>query len=186
MKIKNSLFLTFFSVALLSPSVPLAESNIDFFFNTSSPKYNKILVKKIIKADLIELESGEVIRLIGLNAPKPPEDMGERFERTEQGFVIDKIAEDPRVTIAETSFHFAEDLLLNKYVRLEFDNEKSGNQFETLAYVFLLDDNTFVNAEILRQGYAQLRIRPPNMKYAKELRHAYQEARKNLRGLQGE
>jgi endonuclease YncB( thermonuclease family) len=50
----------------------------------------------------------------------------------------------------------------------------------------LLDNELFVNAEILRQGFAFLQIRPPNTKYSKELREAYTEARLEKRGLQGE
>ncbi len=46
--------------------------------------------------------------------------------------------------------------------------------------------NDFLNAEILRQGFANLSIRPPNMKFAKELREAYREARAEKRGLQGQ
>ena len=74
---------------------------------------------------------------------------------------------------------------IDQEIKDVFDSEKNSEDYKTLAYVFLLEDDTFVNAEILRQGFAFLSIRPPNMKYAKELREAYKEARAEQRGLQG-
>ena len=78
------------------------------------------------------------------------------------------------------------DLLDQKRVRLEFDDDKKDDELNTLAYVFLKDENTFINAEILRQGYAQLQVRPPNTKYKQELRSAYKEAREQFRGVHGQ
>ena len=71
-------------------------------------------------------------------------------------------------------------------VRIEFDRNKKNKDFDTLAYVFLEEENLFINAEILRLGYAHLQISPPNMKYASELREAYQEARREKRGFQSQ
>ena len=47
---------------------------------------------------------------------------------------------------------FTKDLLEGKEIRLEFDKEKRGKYGRLLAYVFLLD-GTFVNAEIIKEGY---------------------------------
>jgi len=50
------------------------------------------------------------------------------------------------------------------------------------------DDNiicTFVNAEILRQGYANLSFDPRLRKYNDKLQKAYREAREEKRGLHG-
>ena len=63
---------------------------------------------------------------------------------------------------------------------------KKDEDFITLAYVFLVENDVFVNAEILRQGFADLQLRAPNLKYSDILRRAYREAREQLRGLQGE
>jgi micrococcal nuclease len=180
-----SMLLCAVMIAGISIDRAFAENNMDILFHRSS-RYKKVLVRSIEKADTLILENGEKIKLIGLKAPEPPEDMDEKFTRTEHGFLIEKKVDDPGIPVAERSYTFAKDLLVNRYVRLEFDVEKNDKNFHTLAYVFLSEDGTFVNAEILKAGYAQLSIRPPNMKYASELRSAYQEARKNFRGLQGE
>jgi len=69
---------------------------------------------------------------------------------------------------------------------LEFDVERKSGDYKTLAYVFLAKDNIFVNAEILRQGYAYLQIIPPNTRYVELFKEAYREARLERRGLQAE
>jgi len=41
----------------------------------------------------------------------------------------------------------------------------------------------FVNAELVRQGYAKVYTVPPNVKYAEEFLELQREARENERGL---
>mgnify|MGYP003565866732 CR=1 FL=1 len=50
-----------------------------------------------------------------------------------------------------------------KKVRLEYDVEKKDQYGRLLAYVFVKD--VFVNAELVRHGYAKAYIKPPNEKY---------------------
>jgi micrococcal nuclease len=59
---------------------------------------------------------------------------------------------------------FNASLVNRKKVRLEFDKERTDKYKRFLAYVFLRD-GTFVNAEILSNGYAYLLVHRPNMKY---------------------
>jgi len=146
---------------------------------TSMDSQKKYKVAKVLSADTILLDNDEKIRLIGLKAPKAPKPVD--VERDEYGIVIEKVSLTK--TLEERTFEFAKDLLEGKDVRLEFDVDKKDREFHTCAYVFLVEDNTFVNAEILRQGYSNLSLTPPNLKYQDELRAAYQEARKEHRGI---
>ena len=150
---------------------------------TLSDHYKHVLVERVLSADEIMLEGGEHIQLIGLKAPEPPPRAREE-QRDKYGFVIHE--ENPQMTIEERAFQFAKNLLQGKYVRLEFDEVKKSESFTTVAYVFLEDNNQLANAEILRQGYASLHIVPPNLKYVDILREAYQESRREKRGLQSE
>lgn len=54
-----------------------------------------------------------------------------------------------------------------------------------LAYVYRLPDRVFVNAELVRQGYARLLTFPPNVAHATEFVRAAQEANRAGRGLWG-
>ena len=143
--------------------------------------YNDVVVEKVVSADYLILESGEKIRLIGLVAPQPPKK--KKVVRDEKGFIIEE--KDPTTSFEEQAVEFTKTLVEGKHVRLEFDIEKKDEDFRTFSYVFL-QNNAFVNAEILRQGFANLKILTPNTKYQKELKEAYQEARREKRGLQSE
>lgn len=169
----------FLSLALLGVA-PGSHAQEEFFSRQSSD-YESIVVEKVYSADTIRLENTELIRLIGLKAPKAPKPKKQIVN--EYGIVIKTV--DPTVSVDEKAFNFAKELLQGKTVRLEFDAQKTDEEFYTLAYVFL-PDGTMANEEILRQGFAQLKLMPLNNKYSDLLREAYQEARREKRGLQGE
>lgn len=70
-----------------------------------------------------------------------------------------------------------------KRVRLAYDQQRQDKYRRTLAYVYL-EDGTFVNAEIIRQGYGFAYTRFP-FKYLEEFRRLEREARESKRGLWG-
>lgn len=71
-----------------------------------------------------------------------------------------------------------------KKVRLEYDVRRYDRYRRTLAYIYL-EDGTFINAEMVRRGYAVVLTVSPNVKYADKFILYQQEARKNSRGLWG-
>lgn len=148
----------------------------------TSANYRKVFVSKVLTPDTIELESGERVHLLGLSGPRALKIT--YAERDEHGFIIPKQV-DPATSVEEAAFHYVRSLLEDKNVRLEFDSQRRNEENTLQAYVFLMD-GSLVNAEILRQGAAHLRITPPNIKYADQLRSAYQEARREMRGMQGQ
>lgn len=185
--LKQLVIVSFLTVLCFGPA--FGESNFDFFFKNDA-RYRDVIVDEVLSADTLRLrgeigDKGEVIKLIGLRAPKPPKKRTVDIERDDLGMAIKKPA-TPMTSIEEKAFEFVRELLEGQHVRLEFDAEKMGETGETLSYVFLAGNNLFVNAEIVRQGFAHLSIRPPNTKYDDELREAYKEARDEQRGLQGQ
>ena len=176
-------------VLIVFVNISHAETNLEYFFGTrSSEKYNDVVVKKVISADSFILESGEKIKLIGLKAPEAPKEKKEKPERDRRGLLITKDKEEVSAVdpIEVRAVEFAREILEGKHVQLEFDIRQKNDNSQTLAYAFFVNDNVFVNAEILRNGYANLHIKIPNKKYAQELRAAYREAREEKRGLQGQ
>ncbi|MBN2274923.1 MAG: thermonuclease family protein [Bacteroidales bacterium] len=73
-------------------------------------------------------------------------------------------------------------LSLGKFVRLEYDIEKYDRYGRTLAYVFL-KDGTFINAQLIKEGYAVVMTIPPNVKYADQFVRLQKNARKKAKGL---
>ena len=77
---------------------------------------------------------------------------------------------------------FTRQLVEGKQVRLEFGDERYDIYGRTLAYVYLLEDGTFLNSEIIRQGYGYAYTRFP-FRYRDEFRRLQREARENRIGL---
>ena len=75
-------------------------------------------------------------------------------------------------------------LIAGKKVRLEYDVDRFDRYDRTLAYVYL-EDGTFVNADLLRKGYAMIMTVPPNVKHADKFLKLSQKARRQNRGLWG-
>ena len=139
--------------------------------------YSDILVTRVVDGDTLKLESGDRVRLIGIDTPEMHESnkLYRDSQRTKQDIKTIK-------ALGRRSYEFTKNLVENKRVRLEFDAERYDRYKRLLAYVYL-KDGTFVNAEIVKQGYASLMTYPPNVKYADLFLELYREARENQRGL---
>ena len=74
------------------------------------------------------------------------------------------------------------ELLKDQKVRLEYDVGKTDRYKRILAYVYL-EDGTFINAKLIKEGFATVMTIPPNVKYAELFVMLEQEARKNDKGL---
>ena len=125
-----------------------------------------VRVTRVVDGDTIILESGERVRLLGVNAPQ--------HSKTKTQF-FGKEATD-----------FTKRMVEGKLVRVE-ENQLANRQDKsrTLAYVFLAD-GTFLNAEIIRHGYGFAVPTTPPLKYDYEFRRLEQEARQQRRGLWAE
>jgi micrococcal nuclease len=121
------------------------------------------IVTKIIDGDTIQLENGEVVRYIGVDAPEL---------RTKEG-----VSE----FYAKEAARYNKKLVFLKKVRLEYDVEKKDPNGRTLAYVFV--KNIFVNAELIKLGYARAIIKPPNVRYKDLFLSLQEKAMKEERGL---
>jgi len=73
-------------------------------------------------------------------------------------------------------------LVDGKTVRLVFDVQQLDKYGLTLAYVYL-EDGTFVNAWLVKNGYAMVLTIPPNVKHEGLFLKLQREARETRRGL---
>jgi endonuclease YncB( thermonuclease family) len=125
-----------------------------------------ITVQRVIDGDTLQLSTGETVRLIGVDTPE---------------------TKDPRKPVqyfGKEATAFTQRLVEGKRIRLAYDQQHQDKYGRTLAYVYL-EDGTFVNAEIIKQGYGFAYTRFP-FKYLEEFRTFEREAREAKRGLWGE
>ncbi len=154
--------------------------NSDDLFNFSK-KQDEALVVKVAASDLIVLEDGRRVKLIGIESMGPPRHKYVKYD--DKGHVIEE-PQEPTIPLEEQALTYAQDLLENKKVRLEYDVDAGSTSGYLYAYVYL-PDGRMANAELLRMGFVKLRIVVPNVKHEDKLRMAYQEAKKEKRGLEG-
>ncbi len=139
--------------------------------------YNDILVKRAVDGDTLQIESGEKVRLIGIDTPEMHDSHKLHRDARERGQDLQTI-----IALGREACAFTKKLAEGERVKLEFDVEKYDKYGRILAYVYL-KDGTFVNAKIVEEGYASLLTIPPNVKYADLLLKLYRQARENKRGL---
>lgn len=139
--------------------------------------YDDILVTRAVDGDTLKLENGERVRLIGIDTPEVHESQKLYKDSRKSG-------RDPAAIqrMGKKSWAVTRKLVEGRRARLEFDAEKRDRYGRLLAYVFL-QDGTFVNAEIIKAGYASPMNYPPNVKYKEKFKGLYNEARENRRGL---
>jgi micrococcal nuclease len=124
-------------------------------------------VTKVIDGDTFWIDKKEKVRLIGVDAPE-----SRNTGRKKVGYY------------GKEAKAFLKSYLLGKKVRLKYDVTRTDRYQRTLAYVYL-EDGTFLNAELVKQGYAMVYTVPPNVQYADEFLELQVEARENGRGLWG-
>jgi micrococcal nuclease len=74
-------------------------------------------------------------------------------------------------------------LVSGRRVRLELDVQPRDRHGRLLAYVWV--DETMVNAELVRRGFAQVMTVPPNVRHQALFLKLQREARESARGLWG-
>jgi micrococcal nuclease len=128
------------------------------------------LVKRVVDGDTIIVGARERVRLIGVDTPET------------------KRPNSPVEYYGKEASAFTRRMVEGKRVRLEFDqaNAHLGHKDKfrrTLAYVYL-EDGTFLNEEIIKQGYGFAYTRFP-FEYLDEFRRLEREARRTRIGLWG-
>lgn len=126
----------------------------------------KAFVKKVVDGDTIEVVIGGQIfkvRYIGVDTPE---------------------TKDPRKPVqyfGEEAYQFNRKLVEGKTVTLVKDISNTDRYGRLLRYIFVGD--LFVNAELVKQGYARVSTYPPDVKYAGDFLKLEREARLSNRGL---
>jgi micrococcal nuclease len=123
------------------------------------------LVTRVVDGDTIVMAGVGTVRLIGVDTPETV---------------------DPRTPVqffGKEASEFTRRMAHDKLVRLAFDTQRMDKYQRTLAYVYL-PDGTFLNAEIVKQGYGHAYVTYP-FKYLDQFRGYEREAREAGRGLWG-
>ena len=108
------------------------------------------IVVKVLEGDILVLNNGKKVRLIGVDAGKQAKS-------------------------------FVEKMVEGKEVELKYDRQRIDSKGRIRAYVYLLDGR-FLNAEVIKQGYAYVNRRF-SFEYIEQFKQYEREARENRRGM---
>jgi micrococcal nuclease len=127
------------------------------------------VVTRVIDGDTIEVRLGdhlEKVRYIGINTPE--------IHSPTRG----------REPYGETSAWANSNLVNGQAVRLVLDVQPRDRFGRLLAYVYV--GNQFINAELVRRGYAEVATYPPNVRHYAEFVELQRQARSAQLGLWGD
>lgn len=119
-------------------------------------KEETVFVTRVIDGDTIETSEGDIIRLLGINAP----------EKNEYYY--------------EEATEYLKTLVENKYVRLEGDQTNKDWYGRELRYLYI--GNRFVNVLMLENGYARIYLLK-DKKYQNIFTYAEKKARDTQIGV---
>jgi len=132
----------------------------------ASPRPLEGVVVRIVDGDTIHVRGAERIekvRYIGVNTPE--------IHHPTRG-------EEPG---GREASEVNRRLVAGRHVRLELDVQSRDRYGRLLAYVWI--GETMINAELVRQGYAQVMTVPPNVRYQRLFLDLQRDARLAGRGL---
>jgi len=125
-----------------------------------------VAVVRVVDGDTIVVTGKRTVRLIGVDTPE----------------TVDP--NRPVGCFGKEASAFLESLLpRGSPVRLVGDVEQQDRYGRTLAYVYRRADGLFVNAELVRQGFATALTITPNLAHTDELVDLARDARNAGRGL---
>ena len=129
------------------------------------------LVARAIDGDTIELENGEKVRYIGVDTPET-----KHPKKAVQCF-------------GKEAHEKNKELVEGKYVRLERDVSEHDKYGRLLRYVYVVNtdsnEEVFVNAELVSEGYAHASTFPPDVKFQEIFLDGQNFAREHKLGLWG-
>lgn len=174
--IRTIFLITFFSMILSCKSkssnqnqkVNTKLENIENAGQISSLDSDTYFVYKVIDGDTFycydENKNEVKVRLIGIDTPETRN----RFKKKKGHYGIE-------------AKNYLTELILNQSIKLDFDLDKYDQYNRVLAYAY--KDNVFINADLVKNGYARIMTIQPNSKYADLFYKLQIQARDNKIGL---
>ncbi|MBI2629272.1 thermonuclease family protein [Candidatus Pacearchaeota archaeon] len=124
--------------------------NAEVTADNSSINRQEATAIQVIDGDTFQIQTGEYVRLIGINAP----------ERTEKYY--------------DESTSFLRSLIFDKAIILESDLDNRDSYGRLLRYAYS-SDGKLINEELVRRGYAIPMEVTPNLKYREKISDAYRQ-----------
>ena len=175
-------------LSALTTLIILIGAVVYYYFNHSaSSEINPLdntkeyaFVKRVVDGDTFLLANGDRVRLLGIDTP-------EKYESKKLDKDVETTHQDKKTIkkLGQAASDYVKNFVEGKKVYLEREpNYEDKDRYGRLLRWVYLEDGTFVNGKIVKDGYAQVYEKFPVSKLD-ELRKYQKEARENNRGLWG-
>lgn len=153
----------------MSPSKNIFLSLVAIFFLSQTSlgftaDRQQAFVEEVLSGDTVRLKGGKTLKYTGVEAPP----LQHRIPLVR--------------TYGESAKAYNEQLVLHKKIWIDWGRRLRDRHNNLLGYVYL-EDNTFVNLELLRAGQAKPNLYPPDLVFADLFHQTAWDAEKNRRGL---
>lgn len=115
-------------------------------------------VKRVYSGDTVKLKGDQKLVYLGIRSPKDNEPLYDRSKQRNS------------------------ELVTGEKLKLIYEGNKRDEKYRLLAYAFL-QDGTFVNRELVREGLAKVELTPHVKRFREVLLTAEEEARQQGRGI---
>ena len=136
------------------------------FFSAAKQEKEKLAVSHIVTGDIVNLSNGKTARLLCIDAP----DITHRGKQPEP--------------FANKAIAYMRKEFEDKQITLGFDSQQDDGIGRLLAYIYREGDGLFLNAELLKMGFAKVDTRFP-CQYLKEFQAFEDEAKNKKLGIWG-
>lgn len=132
----------------------------------TNTKSEKATIERVIDGDTFAIENNVKVRLIGVDTPETVK------------------PNTPVQYYGKEASNYSKKVLTGKTVYLKGDVQNRDKYNRLLRYVYL-EDGTFYNEQLVKEGYARVMTVPPDIKYQDIFLRAERYARQNNKGLWG-
>lgn len=176
-------------ISTLASLIILIGAVVYYYINDKNPVTDKkvtdnakeySVVKRVVDGDTFLMENGDRVRLLGIDTP-------EKYESKKLDKDVEATKQDKKTIkkLGQLASDYVKKFVEGKKVYLEKEpNYDDKDRYGRLLRWIYLEDGTFVNGKIVKDGYAQVYDKFPVSKLD-ELRKYQKEARENNRGLWG-
>lgn len=156
------------------PAEPVVEEPAH---SAAAAKRDVYTVWRVYNADMLRLREDEKLVLAGIDSPEYFLN-GKQYKDASRA----KIELKTMRWAGKQASKYMRSLVQGRKISVETLSEPRDSRGRLVGYAFL-NDGTFVNAEMVRAGYARVTTRGDQDQYQKQLLKLQDEARENNRGL---
>lgn len=163
--LKVSFYVSFLFLVLSLLVLVRFLSTIHLEIKTADQRPQPTKIIRVIDGDTVVTESNQKIRLIGIDTPEINTD-------------------NPKKCLGQIAAAKMKELVEDKYVTLEKDVSDTDKYNRLLRYIWL--DGKLINETLVSEGYAQIDIVNPDIKYKQVFSDAQVQAKNHSLGLWNE